>query len=200
MTTVLEDANGYKANVTLSCTDWIKGSDTASVQASWHGVGGSGAVPIQNGNWYQNFYVTDTSLGAFLFCTVRMTNGSPGYPFSQWGAPSAGFRIGSYPNYPSGSPQAAQCQADMAGAQSYDGTASLSYVNYSSPKMDVNPNVAFGIQPSITGDQWGPVGAMIYVDGVFSPKNPNGDPCVTSIILDFNGDDATTMAIGRSWG
>ena len=191
-TETLSDTNGYKAAVTLSCTNWIKGSDTAALSTAWANSGGTGDVPVQDGAYTTDAnitHVTDTTMGAYVFCKFGMKNASPGYSLSQWG--------GAYPSV--------TISVDyVKGSVSAGHPVGVAYIGYSSPQYQLfHDAVSLGVRPSITGDTWGPIPLALYVNDAFSPKSPNGDPTLDSLTLRLigpvGGDTRSHISIGLSW-
>jgi len=182
------DWNGYKATTTLNCTNWVKGSDTASVQTAWQNAGGSGAVPIQIGNYPSSlggssFDVNDTSTGIYAFCTLTVTNASPGYHLNQWKS-SMGPSV------------------EIGKSEPYSRTNSCGMsVSFSNGTKYFSFDEQWDINMTITGDTWGPVPVTIFVGDIFTPNTPQGNPTWNPLPLFIQGihDNSPSLNIGYSW-
>jgi len=178
------DANGYKAAITLKCTNWIKGSDTADTMTGWQNAGGTGAVPIASNGNYGGNSVSDTTMGAFAFCTIVVNNASPGYKLSGWGGSIPQFFISGQNNWFDRSSSSVECVI-------YSDQAECSGMAYG---LDVRMSIP------AASNQWGPVPVVLYADNVFTPNYPNGDPLLgsTTLSISYNANsyiDQTSNAI-----
>jgi len=192
------DMNGYKAIVSVKCTNWIEGSDQAALHAAWQNVGGTGEIPIQTG--YNagapnsnGFDVADLSTGAYFFCTLTVANGSPGYHLSQFRGGSGSLPV---PNTMVGFIVDGHSQWGIE--NSYDGGACVAYSGGPQCSGPLSDGFDLYVSMNVTSDQWGPVPLVWFAGNVFGPKTPAGDPelATTQIAV---GDDSVKTSIGISW-
>ena len=152
-----ETEAGYKAEFTMSVTNWLRASDTEMLQYVWEKVGGKDAVPaVSNFHKYANDGFTNEN-AAVAFGTVFFRNITEGYDFTEDNPVSFNLLLAS---------------------EEYDDVKG--YVEYStkSTYFSTNPNDYYKspITPLMTYNSWGPVPVMFVFPNAFTPNNPDGAP------------------------
>jgi len=188
MTDVVADNNGYKADISVNCTDWIKGSESAAVQLAWKDAGGTGSMPIQTGTTEtggSSFDVTDPATAAYAICNLTATNGSPGYHLTQWGNGSPIVSL-DYTYFPPSQPFGGACVVYNNATNCF--TMTLQSIDF---------------RMNITGDKWGPTPFALVAAQAFGPNSPNGDPHLTNFQLYIprivESADPVYLTINPSW-
>jgi hypothetical protein len=174
-TTILEDSNGYKIEVTVNIGSWVKGADSDVVENSWRSVGGDGAMPIGSGEYKEgqsggmHKFNPDTS--AYIFGNLTIRNASPEYPISNYGNGYC-FVTLNFVTYPRGNfPSATSMTAPVTGVQ---------YSNKTNTNWG-NNSVEF--TPTLSSNNVGPIPFAIGIENVFSPKTPDGNPLLEELFF-----------------
>jgi hypothetical protein len=204
-TLLLTDTNGYQVEATIRLGDWIRGSETDTLQAAWAKVGGQGDMPLTAGKYSAGSYgggynLLDTDAAAYVFGTVSFANRTEGFSMENF----AGGYLHLY-----SSPRTAKSRstADL-GMPAIAVTQYGSTLRSDATEVWGNSSLSL-VQPDFQGDSWGPVPFVIALDNVFTPNYPEGDPQLDDIYFNVHTDALsihgfmlegdTEMRIGKTW-
>jgi len=188
----MKDSDGYAMKVTVRIGTWVKGSDATAMTTGWQAVGGTGNMPLTDGNYSGHYGFNGINFkqntAVYVFGTMSFQNASPaGYSAkdvqdAHGGTLSFDIDGGSGTIYP------LYCVWYSSGAQTKCTRADTDYL------VQVNPD--------FTSDTWGPVPFVAALPLELTPNNPSGD---TALDQNFKiggfGDvtNQTTFTIKRGW-
>jgi len=160
------DGSGHREEWTISTSSFIKGSDSASLNAAWRAVGEQGTFPLPDGfqgGEHGSPFTVRSATGAFLIGMFSYQNLSTQYPASYFGG--GGFNIYLDLRMPAGS-QHSTHSGDGDGSCWYWSDGSDCYIQLTPENGFVPPASPQGAE----------VPFVYYVDSVFTPTHPEGDP------------------------
>ncbi|MDE6981461.1 MAG: hypothetical protein K2P60_08700 [Lachnospiraceae bacterium] len=151
--------NCYKAEYTISTTNWIRASDPETLQNIWESIGGKEDLPdISNFHELSNDGFTNEN-AAVAFGTISFRNVTDGFGFTE------------------SNPRAFLCTLDAWDIY-HHGHYVEGYIEYSSNHKYLNLwNVTMEslVSAKMSRNSWGPVPFMLVCSNVFTPDNPDGD-------------------------
>lgn len=185
LTYTAADLKEHKRTYTVTLTEWIKGSDSGALEATWRQVGGKDKMPLTTGTY--GFASFDRADAAFIFGTVAVVNGSPGFD-------PEGF---------SGKDPGLAPRVKVKGALRPWGPVAVVCRQYtSSTPCAVNGQYVNAplVDPDMAGkDRWGPVPFVLAMGEalVKTPKNPDGNPHFSEGVTLRFGDQE--LVIKKTW-
>lgn len=158
------DSNGYAFDKTVRVSGWIKGSDTATLNAVWSYFGKDGSYPLAK----------DTDL--ILIGTLSLRYTTEGFPLSS-AQPYNG--------------DAATTQLMLAvGDSGAFREPTLTVFPSKGPESDGTRQ----IRPRMVGPKWGPVVFTLILEDAITPNNPDGPPEIHDASLLFNSICLSTVS------
>lgn len=158
-TGISDAGNGYKAEYTISTTNWIRASDPETLQNIWESIGGKEDLPdISNFHELSNDGFTNEN-AAVAFGTISFRNVTDGFDFTE------------------SNPRTFLCTLDAWDIY-HHGHYVEGYIEYSSDHKYLNLwNVTMEslVSAKMSRNSWGPVPFMLVCSNVFTPDNPDGD-------------------------
>lgn len=151
-TGILSAGSGYKAECTISMTNWLRAADQGLLQHMWENVGGKNSVPdTESFNPYSGNEFT-ASRCAVAFGTIVLRNVTEGFDFTE--SEPMSFSVGFDAGY----------------------DAVIGYADFSSGGKYFNMGDSVGryIAPKMVGNTWGPLPLMFVFPNAFTPDDPNG--------------------------
>jgi hypothetical protein len=186
---VVTDSNGYQTEYTLSIGSWLKSADTDEVTRAWHSVGGkSDLPPVYNGihssgyGWSQETEF-DWEHGIVAVGNAKIENITPNFERHDWEASISLRQL--YDGKSPGSNIPVIISTAVQGAE-YSNASRTSYMGGSSSTVGI----------SLSGNKSGSVPFVIGIGGVFTPKFPDGDPCIDKVSFSMNTEN---FKIAKSW-
>lgn len=153
-----ETGNGYKAEYTVSITDWIRASEEDALQLAWENSGGKDTVPSMDNFHEHTNDGFSTQNAAVAFGTISFRNITEGYDITE--SNPIAFTV--------------PLQTDKDVTSGKMGYVKL-YIGYTEPKY-----IDLWEYPSISclmkRNTWGPVVLMFVFPDAFTPNNPQGHP------------------------
>lgn len=169
-TGIAETANGYKAEYTVYVTNWIRASDTDTLQVAWENAGGKDTVPS-----IDNFHEStndgfSTENAAIAFGKVSFRNVTDGFDITESNPISFTVPLLQSKDMPGGYVNA------------------KAYIGYKEPKYVRMDNHSYNsyINPYMKSNTWGPVVLMFVFPNAFTPNNPNGHPELDGFKIHFD--------------
>jgi len=209
----ITDSDGYKWQVTLTFSDWVKGSDSQKLQQTWQSMGGSGQMPLTAGS-----YSSQMGSAQFVGTNAAYVFGKATYQYmtTQWSASDTP------PIVIDPMTSSTDLLGNQSGLQAFDlvtGKNVVQCTGYNNGAnctlggwagTGVNSNT---ISPDMAGQTtWGPVAFVIAVDDVFTPAEPDGIAAYQSVQLGIAtgisrqnslgvtlAGDTTPFTVGRTW-
>ena len=185
-----EDNKGYKIEITLTISPWIKTTDVELIEYAWGKIGGKGDPSIE-----LNFthYVYKKSEMAITFGTISIANKTNGFNFSEDNPFETGFfdyKEGFYAIEDSDYKYMGWRHHQLISSRYFYSSGSRTYNASALGSSFAYPNAL------MKSDNWGPVPFVMVIPGVFTPNTPNGTPEIDNIGFKFGSNDFT---IGKEW-
>lgn len=174
---------GYEAEYTISMMNWIKASDTETLQLAWERVStDSGAMPtISQFHSWDNDGFTEAN-AAIAFGTISFRNITQGFDITQESPVSFGVTL-------------------TTSLDTYGRSGSKIYIGTTTPQiLGFNASPYPGIAPIMKSNTWGPVVLMIVRPNVFTPNDPDGAELDDfELYINEYGVERKNIHIGTSW-
>lgn len=160
------DPDGYRLQLTMQLSKWVRGNDPAAAEAAWRGVGGQGDAPLLAD---ADSYVAGDS-AAVLYGNATVTNLSTGFEASGFGG--GNVQIALSPVYEKdGETRNYTYVMDQFGplVSAAEFSSGIQFKAFPGPAT--SPGL---LNPKLTSDRWGPVAFAIGFSSVMTPKSPDG--------------------------
>jgi len=184
----LTDSDGYARKFTITISDWIQGTNTSALAATWTKFGGTAPMPLVDGSYSLGQYSGNVDFtqadAAYVFGKVSVENASPGYDVTKYSGNNPALIA-------------------PAWNSSYENKWSVQCIVYSS-KTDCGVNKSQLVTPLMESNNWGPVPFVMALNGAIAktPNNPNGNPDFDNIVLNFGlagGRDPVQLTPVKFW-
>ena len=186
-TIVTTDSAGYTIEYTLEISDWVKATDTATLEASWKKYGGTSPMPLISG-YYGGGTMVNLDKAAYLFGQLTVSNKTSGFSLAgqNWYTPLIDFR------YP------VSTFSDSWGSRGYIVSC------LGSQNSTCNGFGSFRFQGTFpTSEVSGPQPFVVALTNaiVVTPNEPDGPTQFNQIYLSFGDDQASLQRLtpAKSW-
>lgn len=158
-TGISDAGNGYKAEYTISVTNWIRASNPETLQDIWESIGGKNDLPdISSFHELSNDGFTNEN-AAVAFGTLSFRNITDGFDFTE------------------SNPRTFRCILDAHDIY-MKGHYVEGYIEYSNNHQYINLweiGMSSVLSANMTHNSWEPVPLMLVCSNAYTPDNPNGD-------------------------
>ena len=158
-TGISDAGSGYKAEYTISVTNWIRASNPETLQDIWKSIGGKNDLPgISSFHELSNDGFTNEN-AAVAFGTISFCNITDGFDFTE------------------DNPRTFHCRLDAHDIY-MKGHYVEGYIEYSNNYEYFSlweSGMSSVLSANMTHNSWGPVPLMLVCSNAFTPENPNGD-------------------------
>ena len=193
-TLTLTDSNGYARDYTIEISDWVRGTDTASLASTWTKFGGKGTMPLVDGTANLKFTQSEA---AYVFGKVSVVNATPTFDPTKFTASNpilwAEYDAGSIWGWLN----------DWGAPTEYSmGKGLVRCIEYSTKTdcSDVSSDAL--VNPAMQSNSWGPAPFVMALNGALTktPNNPNGNPDFDTVTLLFgSGTNSVTLTPQKTW-